>query len=335
MKKRKFLLCAFSLAFAMIMSVFTVGCAVSDEIDKWRCGHKNTTIITIFDSTCIEKGEENITCHDCGKTWTEQTPKSDHAWDEGIFTDSNCTEDSFCIFTCTVCGEIKDVVYTSTAKGHVERVLPAVSPTCSKEGVTEGKDCAICGAIFVKQQKIPKLEHTFRQTEAKAPTCFEDGYTASVSCISCGLVVAEKVVLPREHIDNDVDGICDSCTIKIPTYVRAEVGEYVLGNTYRIYFFDGNEPTVLKLSGEDCYFCFDGSKTYIRSAYFESRLFCLENFDVTYGDNYMEFTINRGIYKVVYEDGSRPSDEFQETFVISDDTFIQFISSANVYRLAN
>ncbi len=62
--------------------------------------------------------------------------------------------------------------FDSSAEGHVhvEEVIPAVEPTCTEAGLSEGKRCSVCGEILVKQETIPALGHT----------------TTSGTCTRCG-----------------------------------------------------------------------------------------------------------------------------------------------------
>ena len=45
---------------------------------------------------------------------------------------------------------------TIAALGHTEETIPAVEPTTSSTGSTEGKKCSVCGEILVAPETIAK-----------------------------------------------------------------------------------------------------------------------------------------------------------------------------------
>ncbi len=47
--------------------------------------------------------------------------------------------------------------YKVVKSDHTPVVTPAVAPTCSETGLTEGSHCSVCGKVLVRQKKIPKL----------------------------------------------------------------------------------------------------------------------------------------------------------------------------------
>lgn len=62
--------------------------------------------------------------------------------------------------------------------------LPAVAPTCTKTGLTEGSGCSKCGEAFVKQKTVEALGHDYSVT-TQAPTCTEGGFDLH-RCTRCG-----------------------------------------------------------------------------------------------------------------------------------------------------
>ena len=76
-----------------------------------------------------------------------------------------CTEDGSydSVVYCSECNEeISRETVTVPATGHTEEVIPAVDPTCTETGLTEGKKCAVCGVTLVEQVEIPALGHDWK-----------------------------------------------------------------------------------------------------------------------------------------------------------------------------
>lgn len=67
--------------------------------------------------------------------------------------------------------------------GHSEAQLPAVAPTCTAGGLTEGAYCQVCKAVTVPQTSIEELGHQMTHSVIK-PTETADGYTLH-SCSRC------------------------------------------------------------------------------------------------------------------------------------------------------
>jgi len=68
-------------------------------------------------------------------------------------------------------------------------VLPAVAPTCTQTGLTEGKKCA-CGDILVAQEVVPMIPHTpadaVREDHIAATADTDGCYDMVVYCSVCG-----------------------------------------------------------------------------------------------------------------------------------------------------
>ncbi|MBR1954712.1 MAG: hypothetical protein IKA29_02185, partial [Clostridia bacterium] len=93
---------------------------------------------------------------------------------------------------CTVCNNPETRPVEKLP--HTEVIDPAVAPTCTTTGKTEGKHCSVCGEVLVAQTEVPTVDHTWEEVAEKVPTCAEDGYTAHQVCSVCGLTQNREII---------------------------------------------------------------------------------------------------------------------------------------------
>ena len=162
--------------------------------------------------TCTDGGYTAYTCSICGDSYVgDQVAATGHNYSASV-TAPTCTAGGYTTNTCSTCGDS----YTSdetSAKGHTETTLPAVAPTCIATGLTEGKQCSVCGTTTVEQSTVAALGHTEETIPAVDPTCTETGLTAGKKCTVCGVTtVAQTEVAALGHTETTVPAVAPTCT---------------------------------------------------------------------------------------------------------------------------
>ena len=150
---------------------------------------------------------------------------------------ATCTEDGTKVRYCS-CGEMQ--TQTISALGHTEVIDAFVEPTCTTEGLTEGKHCSVCNEILVQQTEINKLEHNYIYT-SNPPTCIEDGYITSIC--DCGETLFKEIVPADGH--EFENGVCVYCYEDDPDYTALSLSS----TTYNINLTDYSDVAYITMIG--------------------------------------------------------------------------------------
>ena len=126
-----------------------LGGQVTDLIDsfikQFTCGkHEYGDFEILKNPTCTEKGQKGKICKKCGKI-TEKT----------------------------------DI----DAAGHTPVTDPAVAPTETSDGLTEGSHCGVCGAVLTAQEVIPMRDPTIDTWFSRAATTEADAKAAGFDSV--------------------------------------------------------------------------------------------------------------------------------------------------------
>lgn len=155
-----------------------LGGQVTDLIDsfikQFTCGkHEYGDFEILKNPTCTEKGQKGKICKKCGKI-TEKT----------------------------------DI----DAAGHTPVTDPAVVPTETTDGLTEGSHCGVCGAVLTAQEVIPMLDPTIdtwfsraATTEADAKAAGFDSVDAANAALDAALTAAGFDPANAEHFTVQVN----------------------------------------------------------------------------------------------------------------------------------
>ena len=91
----------------------------------------------------------------------------------------------------TASGGGNETALSDCHNGHTATVKPAVAPTCTETGLTEGKHCSVCGEVTAAQDTVDALGHNWVSATTEAPR----------TCLDCGATEGEK--LPELTPDPD------------------------------------------------------------------------------------------------------------------------------------
>lgn len=149
---------------------------VTSFIKQFTCGKHHMVEkdeVILKAATCTEKGEKGVKCRNCGKIENKtEIPALDHAW----------------------------------------VIDPAVEPTETSVGYTQGSHCSRCGAVQVAQETIPMRDPTIdtwfsraATTEADAKAAGFDSVDAANAALDAALTAAGFDPANAEHFTVQVN----------------------------------------------------------------------------------------------------------------------------------
>lgn len=124
---------------------------------------------------------------------------------------AKCTEDGKKIYKCSKCGKVMKTEKID-ATGHTPVTDPAVAPTETSDGLTEGSHCGVCGVVLQAQEVIPMLDPTIdtwfsraATTEADAKAAGFDSVDAANAALDAALTAAGFDPANAEHFTVQVN----------------------------------------------------------------------------------------------------------------------------------
>lgn len=154
-------------------------------------------------------GEENTRPRSSTVTENPDAPHT-HTWvEESYLITPTCTKPGKVQKKCKCGYKINEDV---APWGHTEEILAKKEPSCTEEGLTEGKRCITCGIVTVEQQAIEMTEHSYVVKEGYESTCTEWGRADGKECTVCGKVILYHPTAPKGHYVRIIDGVKPTCT---------------------------------------------------------------------------------------------------------------------------
>lgn len=146
-----------------------------------------------------------------GSTIKQLTCGKHEYGDFEILKNPTCTEKGQKGKICKKCGKIIEKT-DIPATGHTPVTDPAVAPTETTDGLTEGSHCGVCGVVLQAQEVIPMLDPTIdtwfsraATTEADAKAAGYDSVDAANAALDAALTAAGFDPANAEHFTVQVN----------------------------------------------------------------------------------------------------------------------------------
>lgn len=191
---------------------------VSDTVHKFLPGKLGDWVSDkiggkVNDAVTGKVDDLNKQVTDLISTTIKQFTCGKHNWSEDYISlkDATCTENGEEAKVCSKCGKIKDK-RPIPATDHTPVTDPAVAPTETSDGLTEGSHCGVCGVVLQAQEVIPMLDPTIdtwfsraATTEADAKAAGFDSVDAANAALDAALTAAGFDLANAEHFTVQVN----------------------------------------------------------------------------------------------------------------------------------
>ena len=131
---------------------------------------------------------------------------------ESFTVESTCTQKGKTGEICKKCGKTRNTKDIEELAPHTPVVDAAVAPTETRDGLTEGSHCSVCGAVLQAQEVIPMRDPTIdtwfsraATTEADAKAAGFDSVDAANAALDAALTAAGFDPANAEHFTVQVN----------------------------------------------------------------------------------------------------------------------------------
>ena len=164
---------------------------------KFPTGHNMENYESDNNATCTQDGTKTARCQNAGCQESKTIPDEDSMLGHDFINyipngDANCTSVGTRTATCSRCTATDTQPGEGVAPNHNEVSDPAISPTCTRDGLTAGSHCSRCREVLTAQNTVAKLGHQPVEDAAVAATCTRDGLTAGSHCSRCREVLTAQ-----------------------------------------------------------------------------------------------------------------------------------------------
>lgn len=169
-------------------------CGVTLTVKTDKIAHTLKT--DVVNANCGTEGSVTVKCEKCDYKVKETIPALGHGYVKGDHVDATCTSSGYDVYTCSRCGDVKNVI-SEAATGHdFKEVTDSNTATCTKAGMATYK-CANCETTLEVATTALGHDYSVEKETVKAK-CNSVGYTV-YKCSRCDSTHTEYAEKLGDH----------------------------------------------------------------------------------------------------------------------------------------